>query len=579
MIKFINFFGNKILNLNKKVENINTKKPELIILIFYCILHVIISFFHEPWFDEAVAWQISKVANIKDILFEIPHYEGHPPLWHLVLLPFAKLGVPYEFSLSFVSLIFSGITIYLILWRSPFPRLVKLLLPFNYFIFYQYGVISRPYCMMMLAFVLLAITYKKRNDAPFLYVINLMFLCMTSAYGIVIAGGIAIAWIIEIIYSVGIVKFVSNLLKDKRIYSLMVLLVVALVLISLIIPKTNTYATANGNVMIGKVSILIRVLYMLVLIFADLSVLNVYNGGALKKLAIDYDLIPVAIIVGGIILSAIFYFGRQKKKLVLFVVPYLLYGMFSAIVYSYAHHIGILFLFLIFWSWVTFTDKKIEWKCKMFSNNDREVICNFVIVLFSFFFITPVVWNVISSTEDIIHSYSMGREEAQFIYDNQLSKYDILTDWRIAYEEDYSKIKNMNTVMCDTWACVAPYFSNNIVYNFMNGDNSKNYIQHKNSSEENNLKNIEQWHKKGYPDVILGPVNLEVIFDKDELTYDDYALVFLGKHKQIWKCSKKSKYVTPIFIKKDLLEESGLVEIDKSELPWGWHVLFNGGIL
>ena len=170
MLNFIEAFANKIVNLNRKLENIKSRKPEILVLVLYCVLHIIISIFHEPWFDEAVAWQISKVANIKDILFEIPHYEGHPPLWHLVLLPFAKLGAPYEFSLSFVSLIFTGLTMYLILFKSPFPRLIKLLLPFNYFMFYQYGVISRPYCMMMLAFVLLAILYKKHNEKPFLYI-------------------------------------------------------------------------------------------------------------------------------------------------------------------------------------------------------------------------------------------------------------------------------------------------------------------------------------------------------------------------------------------------------------------------
>ena len=42
--------------------------------------------FHEPWFDEAQAWQIARSASLREILFEIPHYEGHPQLWHLILL-------------------------------------------------------------------------------------------------------------------------------------------------------------------------------------------------------------------------------------------------------------------------------------------------------------------------------------------------------------------------------------------------------------------------------------------------------------------------------------------------------------
>ena len=65
-------------------------------------LHCIV--FHEPWFDEAQSWAIARSGTIKEILFEIPHYEGHPPLWHLILVPFAKLGAPYELSLAAVNI-------------------------------------------------------------------------------------------------------------------------------------------------------------------------------------------------------------------------------------------------------------------------------------------------------------------------------------------------------------------------------------------------------------------------------------------------------------------------------------------
>ena len=109
----------------KKIENRPGKLPEFIASITYAVSYICISFVHEPWFDEAVAWQIARCATIKDILFEIPHYEGHPPLWYLILVPFAKLGAPYELSLSFVSLIFAGAACCLIIWKSPFPTAAK----------------------------------------------------------------------------------------------------------------------------------------------------------------------------------------------------------------------------------------------------------------------------------------------------------------------------------------------------------------------------------------------------------------------------------------------------------------------
>lgn len=82
---------NKLSNFVKKY------RIECIIMLVYIVGISVISYFHEPWFDEAQAWQIARSASIKDILFKIPHWEGHPQLWHLLLVPFAKLGAPYLF--------------------------------------------------------------------------------------------------------------------------------------------------------------------------------------------------------------------------------------------------------------------------------------------------------------------------------------------------------------------------------------------------------------------------------------------------------------------------------------------------
>lgn len=81
-------------------------KCDVITLIIYLLGVCTVSFFHEPWFDEAQAWAIARSGTIKEILFDIPHYEGHPPLWHLILVPFAKLGAPYELSLAAVNIFF-----------------------------------------------------------------------------------------------------------------------------------------------------------------------------------------------------------------------------------------------------------------------------------------------------------------------------------------------------------------------------------------------------------------------------------------------------------------------------------------
>ena len=147
-----------------------TGKAEVSALLIYVIGLIVISCFHEPWFDEAQAWLIAKSCSVKELLTYIGHYEGHPPLWYFVLAPFAKLGAPYELSLKAINITFCTAAMALLIFKAPFYRIVRCLLPFNFFFFYQYGIVNRPYSMMMLAFMLMAITYKDRNAHPWKYI-------------------------------------------------------------------------------------------------------------------------------------------------------------------------------------------------------------------------------------------------------------------------------------------------------------------------------------------------------------------------------------------------------------------------
>lgn len=64
-----------------------------IILLCLFIVYLALTFIgaarHEIWYDEAQAWNIAKYNDISGII-DFMKYEGHPPLWHFVLYPFAK---------------------------------------------------------------------------------------------------------------------------------------------------------------------------------------------------------------------------------------------------------------------------------------------------------------------------------------------------------------------------------------------------------------------------------------------------------------------------------------------------------
>ena len=76
-----------------------------VVLAVYVVVVITVMCFHEPWFDEAQSWLIARDCSWHDLLLVRPHYEGHPPLWWLLLAIPARLGVPYEWGIKSIQLV------------------------------------------------------------------------------------------------------------------------------------------------------------------------------------------------------------------------------------------------------------------------------------------------------------------------------------------------------------------------------------------------------------------------------------------------------------------------------------------
>lgn len=122
---------------------------------------------HELWFDEAQAWVIARDATC-DNFAEIMKHEGHPALWYLILMPFAKLGAPCE-TLSLISWLFSVLSAGLFLWKAPFGLCFKSMLVFSSGYLFFDSVNARVYCIIPVLLYLIAIVYPKREKYAPLY--------------------------------------------------------------------------------------------------------------------------------------------------------------------------------------------------------------------------------------------------------------------------------------------------------------------------------------------------------------------------------------------------------------------------
>ena len=137
------------------------KKINIIVFIIFAFLALVIGISHEPWADEAQSWIIARDASVGEIIWDISRYEGTFPLWFLTLKFFISIGLRYEY-IYIVPTIISSLGLFVFLKKVDAPKYVKVLLPFTYYVFFQYTVVSRSYCYLFLAFSWWASIYKDR---------------------------------------------------------------------------------------------------------------------------------------------------------------------------------------------------------------------------------------------------------------------------------------------------------------------------------------------------------------------------------------------------------------------------------
>lgn len=150
---------------------------------------------HENWRDEAQAWQIAKNLGLGGLFAQL-RYEGHPCLWYLILMPFAKLGLPFS-CMGLISLAFMSVAAWLVLKKAPFSWPVKLVLVFGSFFVYYYPVISRSYSLIPPLLAVLAVLYPCRKEKGILYGAALAALTQTHVYMAGLSFLLSFFWLCE----------------------------------------------------------------------------------------------------------------------------------------------------------------------------------------------------------------------------------------------------------------------------------------------------------------------------------------------------------------------------------------------
>lgn len=543
-------------------------KCDVITLIIYLLGVCTISFFHEPWFDEAQAWAIARSGSLKEILFEIPHYEGHPPLWDLILLPFAKLGAPYELSLAIVNIFFMTLAVAVLLFKSPFPKLIRCLLPFNFFLFYQYGVISRPYCIFVLAIFLAAVCYKNRNEHPLKYLLCLALMCAVHSYGIMIAGGLCIVWLIEIFIEYKKSGKLAGILKDRRCWLMFCLLVFALLVMAAIVPDENVYLGGKMSSETEKKFDFscINILFCFV-IFSDSIITSFFNyAGVPSEIASQIPVIVVSILLVALFVTITY----RNKKLLTFLLPYGVLSIFGSFVYISPHHIGVITAFVIFVLWIIVDENGKVLLPEYMNKISAKIGKKLKVILKAIAFLPlliPIAWSCTSSYFDIRYPYWFD-EAADFIKEYHLDDYKIIGYWQQVLNGEIDDDAFWNVDEADyMWhdypnlqgisVALNPYFDKNIFCYFNIDKHDKTFQYYRANTQKEAEEEFSKWREQGEPDVVIE--RCEITKAYPDIDVDNYVAVKRIYFYKPYKFETYDQYIT-IYVTKDLFNKIGTLE-------------------
>jgi len=145
---------------------------------------------HELWGDEIHSWNISKGSEGLFDLINNSRYEGHPPVWYTILWTISK----FTHNPSFIQLaqfVISGLVVFIVLFLSTYPIIIRILIPFGYFFLFEYGIFARNYAIgVLLAFCICYNIKREFRGKLVWYYILLFLLSNTHLLGMILASSL-----------------------------------------------------------------------------------------------------------------------------------------------------------------------------------------------------------------------------------------------------------------------------------------------------------------------------------------------------------------------------------------------------
>lgn len=371
---------------------------EIIVFIIYIILVLIIATNHECYEDETQSWLIARDLNLVEIVQQMK-YEGHSFLWYYILAPFAKLGCSVKVQ-TYISCIFAIATVYIILKKSPFNKITKILLTFSGGMIYFYSVIARPYCLIPFLLVCISLIYKDRKKHPYLYSLLIGLLANTHLVMLPTATILAITfWGQELIFNRK-----ENSKEEKiRLYKSLSVAILGIVIFLLI-----AIVTLNNSAIVSNLDKTYRAenisrAFRLIRIASMNTIKNIY--GADGNIPICFKTL-----IGIVIALCLIGSKKNIKQAIIFWSQFI----FTLLIHSFSWFIMpmrvyIVIYTLMFWMWNYKEDEQYK------KNPKRNIFIEIALILL-IIISAPSVYKL--AYQDVNSVFSDGENTAKFIEEN-----------------------------------------------------------------------------------------------------------------------------------------------------------------
>lgn len=405
-----------------------------IIFGFVGILH------HEIWRDEFQAWLLARdSASLIELFHNIQH-EGHPGLWHLCLYGLSRI-THNPLIMQVFHLFISVIIVTLIVKFSPFSPVQKFLLSFGYYFFYEYTIISRNYNLGVLFIFLFCIIYSRAKVRPILLATLLALMANVNVFTFILSFALSLT-LVDHIYS----QFKANKLNQQKIVISLLILISgwAISLFQIIRPLISQEKLIrpiqSSAEQVQSNPGLLQEIQRLGTAFIDIwrsyvpIPFHLNNNFWNTNILIHNNLFPsvggvsLGVVIAGLaaiflLLIVIKIFSHKR-----FILTIYLFGTGSIIAFNYLifqgvmRHRGHLFILLIACLWII--EKEFLQKQNFIS--EPKLKSQFRNQFFTLILLLHLVGGLHAYSVDLFYPFSMGKETAQFIKENNLEQLTIV---------------------------------------------------------------------------------------------------------------------------------------------------------